>query len=290
MLRRNFLFAATAAVAPSWSARLPIQKGVFSDMLPKSLSWTDRFKLARDVGFEIVECPTAVDQAEAEEIKKASDTAKLPVHSVMNASHGKYPLSSDDPAIVASGLQGLETSLNNAKLWGADTVLLVPAFVTPRVRYQDAWTRSQSEIRRILPKAADMKIVIAIENVGNRFLLSPLEFARYVDEMNSPWLKAYFDVGNIVRNGYPQDWIRTLGKRIVKLHLKDPSTKEIRQPGQPSRRAPLLEGDVDWREVHKALTEIGYIGAATVELPAGDEAYLRDVVRRVDIILSGGVT
>jgi hexulose-6-phosphate isomerase len=289
MYRRHFLFASAAAAVPSWAARLPIRKGLYSDMLPRTLSWADRFKLARDVGFEEVECPTADDPAVAEEIKKASEIARLPIHSVMNASHGKYPLSADDPAVVAAGLRGIETSLQNAKLWGADTVLLVPAFVTPKVRYQDAWTRSQREIRRILPKAADMKIVIAIENVGNRFLLSPLEFAEYVDQMKSPWLQAYFDVGNIVRNGFPQDWIRTLGKRIVKLHLKDPSTKNQRS-AEPVRRAPLLEGDVDWKEVHKALTEIGYKGSATVELPAGDEAYLRDVSRRVDIILSGGVS
>jgi hexulose-6-phosphate isomerase len=134
--------------------------------------------------------------------------------------------------------------------------------------------------------AAELKVVIAIENVGNRFLLSPLEFAQYVDEFKSPWLRAYFDVGNVVRIGFPQDWIRTLGRRIVKLHLKDPVATQPRgAPATP--RAPLLEGDVDWREVHEALTEIGYSGSATVELPAGDAEYLRDVSRRVDKILAG---
>jgi hexulose-6-phosphate isomerase len=256
-------------------------------MLPKELSWTERFKLARDVGFEEVECNTAADDAEAGQIKAAAERTGLRVHSVMNSAHGKYPLSSPDPAVVAAGIKGLETSLGNARLWGSETVLLVAGFVTPQVGYKECWERSQKEIRRILPRAAELKVTIAIENVGSRFLLSPLEFARYVDEFNSPWLRAYFDVGNIVRNGFPQDWIRTLGKRIVKLHLKDPAVARQTPAAPAAPRAPLLEGDVDWREVHKALTEIGYRGSATVELPGGDAEYLRDVSRRVDKILAG---
>ena len=286
MQRRHFLFAATAAMAPLQAARLPIRKGVYAAMLPKDLSWADRFKLARDVGFEQVECATAVDDAEAQQILEASKGSGLRVHSVMNSAHGKYSFSSPDPAVVAAGMKGLETSLRNARLWGSDTVLLVPGFVTADVGYRDCWVRSQREIKRILPLAAELKVVIAVENVGNRFLLSPLEFAQYVDEFASPWLRAYFDVGNVIRWGFPQDWIRTLGKRIVKLHLKDPSARQAPGPPPPNR-APLLEGDVDWRAVHKALTEIGYSGSATVELPGGDAEYLRDVVRRVDKILAG---
>ena len=92
----------------------------------------------------------------------------------------------------------------------------------PTRPYRDAWTRSQRVIReRLLPMARDLKVVIAVEEVWNKFLLSPLEFARYVDEFESPWLKAYFDVGNVVLYAFPQDWIRTLGPRIVKVHLKD---------------------------------------------------------------------
>jgi len=286
MQRRHFLLALAAASAPLKAARLPIRKGIYAAMLPKDLSWVERFKLAREVGFEEVECATAGEDPEAEQIKAASEAAGLRVHSVMNSAHGKYPLSSADPEVVAAGLKGLERSLRNARLWGADTVLLVPGFVNAQTGYRDCWVRSQKEIRRILPLAAELNVIIAIENVGNRFLLSPLEFAQYVDEFKSPWVRAYFDVGNVVRFGFPQDWIRTLGKRIVKLHLKDPVVSQARAtPAAP--RAPLLEGDVDWREVHTALTEIAYRGSATVELPAGDADYLRDVSRRVDKILAG---
>lgn len=282
MNRRTFLATSAAPLAPTAAATLPIRKAVLLSMLPKSMSYADRFKLARDVGFAQIECPTIPDQAEAVEIKKASDAAGLPVHSVMNMAHWKYPLSSADPEVVAESRKGMETSLRNAHLWGAQTVLLVPAVVNPQTSYKDAWTRSVAEIKKMIPLAEQLKVIIAVEEVWNKFLQSPLEFAHYVDQFQSPWVRAYFDVGNVVINGYPQDWIRTLNKRIVKLHLKD-----FRFQKRTAEFVPLREGEIDWKEIHKALVEIGYNGTATVELPAGDEAYLRDVSHRVDLILQG---
>ena len=93
-------------------------------------------------------------------------------------------------------------------------LLLVPAVVDAKTSYKDAWTRSQQQIRKMIPMAAELKVIIAVEEVWNKFLLSPLEFASYVDSFKSPWVKAYFDVGNVVIHGYPQDWIRTLGSRL----------------------------------------------------------------------------
>src|SRR6266536_4230043 len=160
------------------------------------------------------------DAAAAEEVLAASRKTQLPIHSVMNAEHWRSPLSSADPAVVEKSLEGMRTSLRNAKLWGADTVLLVPAVVNPETSYAQAWERSQRQIRKLIPMAEELKIVIGIEEVWNKFLLSPLEFARYIDEFKSPWIRAYFDVGNVVSNSYPQDWIRTLGNRFVKVHIK----------------------------------------------------------------------
>jgi len=285
MDRRTFLAASAAALGTrgvAQAARLPIRKGIYVSMLPRSLSYAERFKLAREVGFEEVECGTVTEAGQAEEIRAAAQTAGLRIHSVMNQAHWKFPLSSSDPKVIAESLKGMETSLENAHLWGADTVLLVPAVVSPQTRYADAWTRSQQHIRKLIPLAEKLKVIIGLENVWNKFLLSPLEFARYVDEFASPWVRAYLDVGNMVLFGYPQDWIRTLGKRIVKLHLKDFRFKKM-----VAEFVPLREGDIDWVEVHKALAEIGYSGTATVELPGGDEAYLREVSRRVDLILEG---
>ena len=295
--RREFLkssIAATFAVgtgssAPAFtlaafaeSSALSIKKGVLLDMLPKQLSYVDRFKLAHDVGFDVVQAPTTPDEHAAEEIKKAADAASLRIDSVMNMDHWKYPLSSSDPAVVEKSLTGMRTSLHNAKLWGADAVLLVPAVVNPQTSYRDAWTRSQTQIRKLIPLAQELKVVIAIEEVWNKFLLSPLEMAKYIDEFQSPWIQAWFDVGNVVLYGYPQDWIRTLGKRIVKVHLKDFKRQESGYAW-----VNLGEGDVDWPAVRQAFAETGFAGSATVELEPGDEAYLRDVGRRVDRLLLG---
>ena len=264
------------------SAPLPIKKGVLLDMLPAKLSYADRMKMARDVGFEVIQAPTMPDQGEAEEIKKAADAANVRIDSVMNMDHWKYPLSSADAAVVEKSLAGMRISLHNAKLWGADAVLLVPAVVNPQTSYRDAWTRSQKEIRKLLPLAQELKVVIAIEEVWNKFLLSPLEMAAYVSEFKSPWIQAWFDVGNVLLYGYPQDWIHTLGKSIVKVHVKDFKRKE-----DGYAWVNLGDGDVDWAAVRQAFADIGYSGSVITELEHGDEAYLRDVSRRVDRLVLG---
>ena len=259
---------------------LAIKKGLVFDMLPEKLSYGDRFKLARDVGFEVVQVPTEPDAGKAEEIKKAADTAGIRIDSVMNMDHWKYPLSSSDRSAVEKSLAGMRTSLHNAKLWGADVVLLVPAVVDAKTSYHDAWARSQKEIRTLIPLAEELKVVIGIEEVWNKFLLSPLEMAKYIDEFQSPWIKAWFDVGNVVLYGYPQDWIHTLGKRIVKVHLKDFKRKE-----DGYSWVNLGDGDVDWGAVRQAFADVGYSGSVIAELEGGDESYLRDVSGRIDRLL-----
>ena len=272
----------TGALASPSPAPLPIKKGLVFDMLPAKLSYADRMKLARDVGFEVVQAPTTPDEHAAEEMKKAADGANIRIDSVMNMDHWKYPLSSGDPGMIEKSLAGMRTSLRNAKLWGSDTVLLVPAVVNPQTSYHDAWTRSQAQIRKLLPLAEELKVVIAIEEVWNKFLLSPLEMAKYIGEFQSPWIQAWFDVGNVVLYGYPQDWIRTLGKGIAKVHLKDFKRKK-----DGYEWVNLGDGDVDWEAVREAFRETGYSGSAICELDGGDEAYLRDVSQRVDRLVLG---
>jgi hexulose-6-phosphate isomerase len=292
MNRRNFIASTSALLAPSLQAaqgaKLPIKKGIVFNMLPKDMSILDRFQLAKEVGFEEIECHTETDPKRAEEFKAASDKTGVPIHSVMNSAHWQFPLSSSDPEVVNKSMEGMRTSLRNAKLWGAQTVLLVPAVVNPQTQYKDAWTRSQAKIRELLPMAEELKVIIAVEEVWNKFLLSPLEMARYVDDFKSQWVRAYFDVGNVVLYGYPQDWIRTLGKRIVKVHIKDFSFR--RDPNIKKNVADwvnLRDGDIDWKEIHAALREIGYSGTASVELSGGGKEYLADVVKRFDQILAG---
>ncbi len=274
---------------PSPAGRARPKKGIRINMLPEKLSYQDRFKMARDAGFEQVEPFSTPDEGKAEEIKRAAEAAGIEIGSVANRTNWDYPLTSGDPAVVEKGLGGMRTSLRVAKLWGAEAVLLVPGSVTPQTSYQEAWTRSQAQIRRLIPIAAELGVAIAIEEVWNNFLLSPLEFAAYIDQLQSPWVKAYFDVGNAMLYGYPQDWIRTLGNRMVRLHIKDFKAYELVDVGEESPEiyqvVNLGEGSVDWAEVRKALAEVGYTGPLTVELSAHDEAYLRDVSKRVDKLL-----
>jgi len=258
--RRSFLkYAATATIATGFLSRsepvragrtgAKLRKALQLGMLPKKLSDADKFKLARKCGFEGIEGSPVADLDAARRLG------------------------------IDKGLNGMETALRSAKALGAKTVLLVPAVLNEEVGYGDAYKRSQQHIRKLLPLAEELKIVIAVENVWNKFLLSPLEFARYVDEFESPWLKAYFDVGNVIIYGYAQDWIRTLGKRIVKIHLKD-----FKRKGYEWKN--LLEGDVNWKQVRLALDEIGYEGFITPELKGGDEEYLTDLSGRIDKIIA----
>ena len=285
MNRRSFVQLSTAAVASPLAAngRLPIKKAVLLSMIDAGATVADKFAIARDTGFDAMEVGNAPTMKEAEEIKRASESAKLPIHGIMNMEHWKSPLSSADPAVAQKTVESMKSSLQQAKLFGASTVLLVPAVVNADVTYADAWKRSQPLIRSLIPEAEKNKVVIAVENVWNKFLLSPLEMARYVDDFKSPWVRAYFDVGNVLLFGYPQDWIRTLGKdRIAKLHFKD-----FKFANRQAQFVNLREGDLDWKQVHRALTEIGFSGYATVELAKGDAAYLKDVAQRVDLILAG---
>src|SRR5436309_13516824 len=278
----NTQTAVSSSAAPPLPATRSIKKGVWFEMLPAKLSTADRFKLARDVGFEVAQVPTEPDERKAEEIKKAADSAGIRIDSVMNMDHWKYPLSSSDRAAVEKSLAGMRTSLHNAKLWRADVVLLVPAMVNPHTSYHDAWARSQKEIRSLIPLAEELKVVIGIEEVWNKFLLSPLEMAKYIDDFQSPWIKAWFDVGNVVLYGYPQDWIHTLGRRIVKVHLKDFKRKE-----DGYAWVNLGDGDVDWTAVRQAFADIGYSGSVITGPDGGDETYLRDVSGRIDRLLLG---
>jgi len=284
--RRDFLKSSLAVAGFSGfvfrEAPLAIKKGLVFDMVPANLSYADRFKLVRDAGFQVVQALTEPDDRKAEEMKQAADAASIRIDSVMNVDHWQYPLSSNDPVVVEKSLAGMRTSLHNAKLWGSDVVLLVPAVVNPQTSYRDAWTRSQTQIRKLIPLAEELKVVIAIEEVWNKFLLSPLEMVQYIGEFHSPRVQAWFDVGNVVLYGYPQDWIRTLGKRIVKVHLKD-----FKRTENGYAWVNLGDGDVDWPAVRQAFDDIGYAGSVIAELEQGDETYLRDVSRRIDRLLLG---
>ncbi len=152
---------------------------------------------------------------------RARDRTGLVIHGVSGSRHWQDTLSDPDPRVVDRGIAAIRQELEDCRAYGGTTVLVVPAVVNRQVGYRAAYERSQANIRKLIPDAEKHGIKIAIEEVWNRFLLSPLEFARYIDEFQSPWVGAYFDVGNVVEYGYPEEWIRELGRRILKIHIKE---------------------------------------------------------------------
>jgi L-ribulose-5-phosphate 3-epimerase len=293
--RREFLFSSSSfavggALLGSGLMQRPavaasgLKKGACIGVLPEGMTVLEKFEVAKRAGFEGVEPNTLNSVDEVRAYREAAEKTGLMITSIMNSDHWKYPLSDHDPEVVKRCIDGLKTSIRNAHDLGAGAVLLVPGVVTADVRYADVYRRSQEQIRKLLPLASELKVIIAIENVGNRFLLSPLEMARYIDEFKSPWIRSYFDIGNVVSIGFPQDWIRTLGKRLCRVHIKrfEPGTDHPRFDPKDRR----TQG-INWPDVHKALTEVDYSGWITAEVKSGDEKYVNEVSARMDRIFSG---
>jgi hexulose-6-phosphate isomerase len=242
----------------------------------------ERYANAARCGFDGVEVGTLRDGDQRQTHKELAKRHGLAVSSVMNSDHWQYPLSDADPAVRRKSIDGVIASIETAVALGADTVLIVPAVVTADVTYEQACERSAESIRKLLGPAEKSRVALGVENVWNKFLLSPVEFAAYVDGFNSEYVAAYFDVGNIVAYGYPDHWIRALGKRIRKIHVKgfDADRHAFVQ---------LMEGTIDWPRVAAALKEIGYGDYVTAELgPAGADPItgLRRISSEMDRILS----
>jgi len=261
-----------------------IRKGIMwgSNSVVKTIP--EKFQTAKIAGFDGIEAMSHLDR---NEVLKARDATGLIIPSVCGAMHWKYLLSDPDPKVRESGVEALKLSLEDAKAYGADTVLLVPGRVTEAVRYDECWNRSTEEIKKVVPLAEKLKVKIAIENVWNSFLMSPMEAAGYVDQFKSPMVGFYFDCGNILAFGFPEQWIKILGKRIAKVHIKEYSRKLADTQGRSAGfKANLQEGDVNWPAVMKALDEIGYQDWATIEQPGGNTPEgLKDLCDRLVKIL-----
>jgi hexulose-6-phosphate isomerase len=278
-------FAADQVLIETSRPKRPIHKAIMWGTVGVKGSILEKMRAVKEAGFEGVEMNSHMDQ---DEVVHARDAVGLVIPSVCGAHHWDKPLSHPDPKVREEGLNALKQTLRDAKRYGASSVLLVPAVVTKEVSYSDAYTRSQAEIRKAVPLAEELGVKIAVENVWNQFLLSPLEAARYVDEFNSPAVGWHFDVGNIINYGWPEQWVRILGKRIQKLHIKEFSRKRRDKEGLwKGFDVPLLEGDNDWPAVMKALDEVGYSGWAMTEQGGGDTPEgLKDLADRLSKILS----
>lgn len=208
-------------------------------------------------------------EADLVSVGRAIRNEGIEIVGVATGLHWETSLTSPDVAVRTRGVEIIRREIAAAKALGVDAVLVVPGavdvFFLPTasvVDYRDAWSRSQECLAAVLPDAQAAGVRIGVENVWNRFLLSPMEMARFIDQFNSPFVGSYFDVGNVMLTGYPDQWIRALGRRIVRVHVKD----FRRSVGTADGFVDLLAGDVNWPAVTAALREIQYDGWVTAEM------------------------
>jgi hexulose-6-phosphate isomerase len=254
----------------------------------RALSLREKFQLVRDAGFAGAEVASAMNQ---DEVLAARDAVGLEIPSVVISTHWNKPLSHPSANEREVGLNGLKQGLQDAKAYGAKSVLLVPAVVNKDVSYADAYARSVAEIKKALPLAESLGVAIAIENVWNAFLMSPLEAAAYVDGFKSPMVRWHFDVGNVINTGWPHHWVQALGSRIAAVHVKEYSRKLRDEKGpREGFKVELLEGDSDWPAVMAALDATHYSGWLIAEQyrPPNltDAAWLGSVSAKMDEILA----
>lgn len=294
MNRRSFLkisasAAAAAAFVPASHAapKRNLRKAIMHSTIGVKGTVLEQFKAMKAAGFEGVEPLGAMNR---DEVIAAFKETGLQAASVCCHIHWVKPLSAPDEATRKLGFDGLIHSLHDAHAYGATSVLLVPGVARNGVTYQQCWDRSLIEVKKAIPVARDLGVKIAIENVGNDFILTPEQAVDYLDAVNSEWVGWHFDIGNVGRRGpAAEKWIDLLGKRIVRLHIKDYSTAPMDPGAKASPRPKLLDGGTNWPAVMAALDKAGYSGWAISEQPrdqAEDVATARDLARRMDRIFA----
>ncbi len=294
MNRRSFLkatagVAATAALLPLARAAAPqrnLRKAIMYSTIGLKGTVLEKFRAMKEAGFEGVEPMGGMNR---DEVLAAFKDTGLKAASVCCHTHWEKPLSAPDEATRKIGLDGLLLSLRDARAYGATCVLLVPGVARNGVTYQQCFERSIAEIRKAIPVAKETGVRIAIENVGNNFIMSPEQAVAYLDAINSEWVGWYFDIGNAGRVGPAERWIQMLGKRIFRIHIKDYRAKPADPAAKRKASLKLLDGDTNWPAVMKALDNAGDSGWATSEQPgdqAADVPSARDLAQRMDRIFA----
>ena len=261
-----------------------LRNAVKIEMVQEGDSLEAKFRLLKELGFDGVELSSPNGWTQ-EEVLAARDAVGLPIHGVVCSEHWNSPLNHPVPEVRARCVAAVRTAIADARAYGANTVLVVPAVVNKSMSYEDAWRISREEIARVLPDAEAAGVTIAFENVWNNFLLSPREAAAYVDSFESPNVGWYLDIGNLLAYGWPEHWIEVLGPRIVKVDVKEYSRRKLDKEGRwEGFNVELLEGDCDWPSVVKALAAQGYDGWMTAEIAGGDRARLKAIADNMNRI------
>ena len=294
MNRRNFLkltagVAAGAALGPTAVAasKRRLRKAIMYSTIGVKGTVLEKFQAMKAAGFEGVEPMGAMNR---DEVIAALKETGLQAASVCDHIHWVKPLSAPDEATRRLGFDGLLQSLHDARAYGATSVLLVPGVARNGVTYEQCFQRSIVEIRKAIPVAKELGVKISIENVGNDFISTPEQAVEYLDALNSEWVGWHFDIGNVGRRGpAAEKWIALLGKRIVRIHVKDYSAAPADPAAKGNVRPKLLDGDTNWPAVMAALDQAGYSGWGISEQPgnqAADVVTARDLAQRMDRIFA----
>src|SRR6266852_7576254 len=217
-LAAGALYPAATTADETPPKKRPIKKAIMYATISYKGSVMEKFKAVKAAGFEGVEPMSHMNQ---DEVLKALEVTGLKAASTCCDTHWGKPLSHPDERVRREGLEGLLQALKDAKRYGATSVLLVPGRVTKDVSYEDCFKRSLAEIRKAIPLAQELGVKIAVENVWNDFITKPEQAKAFLDEINSPQVGWHFDIGNCILYGPAETWIPILGKRIVKLHIKE---------------------------------------------------------------------
>lgn len=272
---------------PAETPKRTLRKAVMYGMIGAGKTIADKFQILQDTGYAGVEMDSP-SNLDLDEVLKAQTKTGIKVHGLVDSKHWQMYLNAPDDKVQEAGIKALETCLRDGKVLGCTSILLVPGIVRDGMPYDDCWKLTQQNIKKVLPLAKECGVRIAIENVWNNFILSPMEAARYVDEFNDPIVAWHFDIGNVINYGWPEQWVKILGNRIAKLHIKDFSRKKRNDEGLwKGFDVELGEGDAGWPAVMKALDEIGYSTSpsgnwATAEVGGGDEKRLKTVSEQMD--------
>jgi len=250
---------------------------MFEGGLEASLPVADAMKQAKALGFDGIELAVAssgvltheTSESECREMVAAARDTGIDIVSLASGESWACSPTSDDPAERRRIIDFTKKGLQLARWLGTDAYLFVPGAVdvpfledSPVIPYEQCYERAREAVSQLVPTAEELGVTVAIENVWNKFLLSPLEFRDFIDGFQSRAVGAYFDAGNTLLTGYPDDWVNILNKRIVRVHVKD-FKKSI---GTLEGFVDMLEGDVDFQALKAALEEVNYTGYVTAEM------------------------
>jgi len=274
MNRREFVAVAAGAAVSSQGSGARFRKGVCLGIFPRNMPLAESFQRAKSAGFDGIELPVGGEinlKSTPEDLKRIEGAARQAGITIV-CLWASEPLSSNwlndpDPAVRARGVDGVKRGIEIARALNCGAMLLVPGRLGQGARFQitseDSWDRITEELRKLVPFAAQGKVILCPENVWNKFLVSPLDMRNFVDQFKSPWVGTEFDIGNILQYGFPEDWILTLGSRIKRVHLKD---YKLSARAEQGRFVDLMEGDVNWKGVMAALVKVGYQGWLSPEI------------------------